>query len=136
MKITIIEHKELKKAVSARELYKFLETNKSFPELFVKNIENGYWYEDKDYIILTNKNNVDQTELVDNTDYLITPILSIKILLKLRTKRAFKAINFFSILIEQEEILEKIQSIRKQLESLTNRILYTDKALYRYFDYV
>lgn len=49
--ITIIEHKELKRAVSARELYEFLEIQTRFNDWIERMVEYGF-EENTDYIVI------------------------------------------------------------------------------------
>lgn len=133
MNITIRRHKELKSVVSAKELYTFLKTKKSFTELFVKNIERGTnkidWHEDKDYIILYGDiKNADNTPRID---YLITPRVAFNILTRNAgsINNVIKARKFFRLLVDQQTTIEKIQKYIQKLMNIENRIIATNKLI-------
>ena len=73
MNITIIEHKELKRAVSARELYEFLEVKTDFTNWCKRNNEYLDFQENINYIIyLKNEVNSNNRRGKPSSDYFYT----------------------------------------------------------------
>lgn len=71
MNITIIEYKELKRAVSARELYEFLEIQTHFKDWIKRMIEYGF-VENEDYALLKNEQNSNSSGGRPAIDYFYT----------------------------------------------------------------
>jgi len=133
MTITIRRHKELKSVVSAKELYTFLKTKKSFAEVFAEVIERNtkrkFWHEDKDYIILYGDiKNADNTPRID---YLITPRVAFNILTRNAgsSNNTIKARKFFRLLVDQQTTIEKIQKYIQKLIGIENRLIATNKLI-------
>jgi len=71
--ITIIEHKELKKAVSARELYEFLEVRTDFTDWCKRNNDYLDFQENINYIVfLKNEVNSEKRRGKPSVDYFYT----------------------------------------------------------------
>jgi len=71
--ITIIEHKELQKAVSARELYEILEIDTHFKDWIIRNIDYLDFQENINYIVsLKNEQNLNSLGGRPSKDYFLT----------------------------------------------------------------
>lgn len=72
-KITITDHKELQKAVSARELYEFLGINTDFTDWCKRNNDYLDFQENTDYIVfLKNEVNSEKRRGKPSVDYFYT----------------------------------------------------------------
>jgi len=104
--ITIIEHKELKKAVSARELYEFLEIQTAFTHWIERMIDYGF-EENIDYIIYAkNDINSDNRRGRPSVDYLMTVEMAKEISMLQRSEKGKEARKYF---IECERKLKEHQ---------------------------
>ncbi len=104
--ITIIEHKELKKAVSARELYEFLEVDTPLHKWIERMIDYGF-EENIDYIIyVKNDINSDNRRGRPSSDYLMTVEMAKEISMLQRSEKGKEARKYF---IECERKLKEQQ---------------------------
>jgi phage anti-repressor protein len=104
--ITIIEHKELKRAVSARELYEFLEIKEDFTNWFKRMVEYGF-ENITDYIIYAeNSVNSENRRGRPSVDYLMTIEMAKEISMLQRTEKGKQARKYF---IECERQLKEQQ---------------------------
>jgi len=105
--ITIIEHKELKKAVSARELYEFLEVETRFNDWIIRNVDYLDFQENTDYIILLkNELNSENRRGKPSSDYFLTLDAAKEISMLQRTEKGKEARKYF---IECERKLKEHQ---------------------------
>jgi phage anti-repressor protein len=106
MNITIIDHKELKKAVSARELYEFLEIKEDFTHWFKRYLQYGF-EENADYIVFVVFNeNSSSSGGRPSKDYLMTVEMAKEISMLQRTEKGKEARKYF---IECERKLKEHQ---------------------------
>ena len=107
MKITIIEHKELKKAVSARELYEFLEVDTHFKDWIIRMIEYLDFQENIDYIVLLkNEQNPNSLGGRPSKEYFLTIDAAKEISMLQRSEKGKEARKYF---IECERKLKEHQ---------------------------
>jgi anti-repressor protein len=104
--ITIIEHKELKKAVSARELYEFLEIKEDFTDWFKRYLQYGFIEKDDYIIYLENRVNSDNRRGRPSVDYLMTVEMAKEISMLQRSEKGKEARKYF---IECERKLKEHQ---------------------------
>lgn len=94
--MTIIEHKELKRAVSAKELYKFLEIDTHFKDWIIRNIDYLDFQENINYIVFV-ENNINPNPLGGrpSKDYLMTIEMAKEISMLQRTEKGREARKYF-----------------------------------------
>lgn len=99
--ITIIEHKELKRAVSARELHEFLEIETRFNDWIERMLEYGF-EENLDYILsngngvlLKNEYNPNSLGGRPSKDYFLTIETAKEISMLQRTEKGKEARRYF-----------------------------------------
>ncbi len=94
--ITIIEHKELQKAVSARELYEFLEVRTDFTDWCKRNNDYLDFQENINYIVfLKNEENLDSLGGRPSKDYFYTIDAAKEISMLQRSEKGKEARKYF-----------------------------------------
>lgn len=93
--ITIIEHKELIRAVSARELHEFLEIETHFKDWIIRMLDYGF-EENLDYIVsLKNEQNPNPLGGRPSKDYFLTIETAKEISMLQRTEKGKEARRYF-----------------------------------------
>ncbi len=93
--MTIIEHKELKRAVSAKELYKFLDVRTDYATWIKRMIDCGF-EENIDYIVFTKKGeNLNPLGGRPSSEYFLTIDAAKEISMLQRSKKGKEARKYF-----------------------------------------